>query len=75
MHICILLARVFIKTLKLFWNLFSRYIFIIDFSLSFFSHLAYIVADFSLAVRLLKHKLLSGFRSRLIVPFSMPDLD
>ena len=45
----------------------------IYFSLYFFNHSAHIVADFPLVIRTKKDNLSSGFGSKLIVPFSMPN--
>ena len=74
MYICILLARAFVQILKLFQNQSLGIHFIIYFSFCCFSCLAHVVADFTLAVRILKDKLSSGFGSGLIIPFSMTDL-
>ena len=49
--------------------------FTIYFSLDLLIHLIHIMADFSLAVRILKDNLSFGFESRLIIPFSMLDPD
>ena len=53
MHIYILLARAFDKILRIFWNLsLSTYFIIYLFSLNILNCSEYIVADFSLAVKI-----------------------